>query len=117
MNAHINAHVHTTTHTCTHNTMCTQDGASPLHIASQKGHNRIVEMLLQAGATVDLQNKVENCYYLFICHLIVLCHTHYSLYKVVELLIGAEANPHQQDKMRIGRDSGMYSNLSTFDGT
>ena len=114
MNAHINAHVHTTTHTCTHNTMCTQDGTSPLHIASQKGHNRIVEMLLQAGATVDLQNKVENCYYLFICHLIVLCHTHYSLYKVVELLIGAEANPHQQDKMRTGRDSGMYSNLIEY---
>ena len=26
--------------------------------ASQKGHDRVVEKLLQAGATVDLQNKV-----------------------------------------------------------
>ena len=49
--------------------MCTQDGYCPLQIASQNGHDRIVETLLQAGATVDLQDKVENCYYLFICHL------------------------------------------------
>ena len=28
--------------------------------------------------------------------------------KVVELLIGAEANPHEQDKMKTGRDIGMY---------
>ena len=40
--------------------MCTQDGASSLHIASKNGHDRIVEMLLQAEATVDLQTKVEN---------------------------------------------------------
>ena len=79
MNVHTNVHVHTTTHTCTcntqicayiyahntthtctHNTMCTQDGVCPLHIASQEGHDRVVEMLLQAGATVDLQTKVEN---------------------------------------------------------
>ena len=46
--------------------MYTQDGLFPLIVASQEGHDRIVEMLLQAGATVDLQNKVENYYYLFI---------------------------------------------------
>ena len=88
-NAHTNVHAHTTTHpctcntqtcmcmhiqlphthTCTHITMCTQDGGCPLHIASQEGHDRIVEMLLQAGATVDLQTKVEDFSYLFICHL------------------------------------------------
>ena len=99
MNAHTNAHVHTTTHTCTcntqiciyiyahnithtstHNTMCTQDGACPLHIASQEGHDRTVEMLLQAGATVDLQDKVEDCYYLFICHLCCpMCIIHCTL--------------------------------------
>ena len=55
--------------------MCMQDGACPLHIATQEGHDRIVEMLVQAKATVDLQNKVENC------HLsLVVCHVHYSLY-------------------------------------
>ena len=99
MNAHTNAHVHTTTYTCTcntqiciyiyahnithtstHNTMCTQDGACPLHIASQEGHDRTVEMLLQAGATVDLQDKVEDCYYLFICHLCCpMCIIHCTL--------------------------------------
>ena len=36
-----------------------QDGFSPLISASQEGHDRVVEKLLQAGATVDLQNKVE----------------------------------------------------------
>ena len=87
MNAHTNAHVHTThtyahatqicmyiyayktthTHTCTNNTMCMQDGFFPLYAVSQEGHDRVVEMLLQAGATVDLQNKVESSYLLF-CH-------------------------------------------------
>ena len=38
--------------------MCTQDGASSLYIASQNGHDSIVEKLLQARATVDLQDKV-----------------------------------------------------------
>ena len=80
MNIHTKEYVHTTTHmhmqyknmdvhlrtqhhthTCTHNTMCTQYGYCPLHVASQKGHDRIVEMLLQGVATVDVQNKVENC--------------------------------------------------------
>ena len=80
MNAHTNAHVHTTTHTCTcnaqismyiyehntthtctHNTMWMQNGGSSLYIASQNGHDRVVEKLLQAGATVDLQDKVVIC--------------------------------------------------------
>ena len=60
---------HHNTHMSTHMTMCMQNGFSPLYIAGQEGHDRIVEKLLQAGATVDLQSKVENCYYMFICHL------------------------------------------------
>ena len=74
-NAHTIVFVHTTIHphntynthhtqlpcTHTHTTMCMQDGYFPLLIASQEDHDRVVEMLLQAGATVDLQNKVENC--------------------------------------------------------
>ena len=63
MNAHTNAHVHTTTHTCTHNTMCMQNGASSLFVASQEGHDRVVEKLLQAGATVDLQRKVKIAFF------------------------------------------------------
>ena len=57
--------------------MCKQDGHCLLHIASQEGHNRIVEILLQAGATVDLQNKVEK---LFIRVSLVVCHAQYSLF-------------------------------------
>ena len=63
---HTNVFIHTQlphTHTHTYTTMYTQDGLSPLIVASQEGHDKIVEKLLQAGATVDLQNKVENCYY------------------------------------------------------
>ena len=52
-------HSHNTTHT----TVCMQDGYCPLFYASQEGHDKTVEILLQAGATVDLQDKVENGYY------------------------------------------------------
>jgi len=49
-----------------------QKGGNLLFLASQEGQDEIVEVLLQARATVDLQDKVEDCYYdstLFICHL------------------------------------------------
>ena len=59
---------HTHIHTHAHNTTYTQDGLFPLIVASQEGHDRIVKILIQAGTTVDLQNKVENCYYFFIFH-------------------------------------------------
>ena len=57
-----------------------QDGFSPLISASQEGHDRVVEKLLQSEATVDLQNKVEDSYYLFICHLCcAMCIIHCTL--------------------------------------
>ena len=66
------SHTRTHTHTHTHTHTCTQDGYFPLYDASQKGYDGIVEMLLQAGATVNLQTKVEDCgLTLLICH--VLC--------------------------------------------
>ena len=37
-----------------------QNGATPLIIASQHGHSDIVSLLVQYGATVDLQAKVSN---------------------------------------------------------
>ena len=52
-------HTHTHTHTCTH----TQNGFFPLYDASQEGYAGVVEMLLQAGTTVDLQQKVNDCYF------------------------------------------------------
>ena len=39
--------------------MYIQEGYTPLHNASQVGHDGIVEILLQAGASVDLQGKVS----------------------------------------------------------
>ena len=42
--------------------MCMQDGKCSLLFASDKGHDKTVEILLQAGATVDLPDKVESYY-------------------------------------------------------
>ena len=38
--------------------LCTQDGFFSLFCASQKGYIEIVDLLLQRGATVNLQTKV-----------------------------------------------------------
>ena len=40
--------------------MCviTQDGNSALNIAARKGRTEVVSLLLEAGANIDLQNKV-----------------------------------------------------------
>ena len=53
-NTYRHAHEYTTILTCI------QDGFFPLSNASQEGYDEIVQLLLQAGATVDLQNKVKN---------------------------------------------------------
>ena len=58
--------MYTHTHNTTHTTMCIQDRHCPLYIASQKGHDKTVEILLQAGATVDLQSKVDSYYSLLL---------------------------------------------------
>ena len=80
MYMYIYPHTHTHTHTHAHTTICTQDRFFPLFSASQEGHDRIVEMLLQAGTTVNLQDKVGNYYYLCICHLwCAMCSIHCTL--------------------------------------
>ena len=60
---HTHTHPVTPTHAHTHMHICvyTQEGFSPLHNTSAEGYDGIVEMLLQAGATVDLQTKVKDC--------------------------------------------------------
>ena len=37
---------------------CAQDGFFPLYSASQEGYIEIVDVLIKAGAKMDLQNKV-----------------------------------------------------------
>lgn len=87
MNAHMLFHTHTCKkqlcmHTCpfthTHMHNCAQGGHSPLLCASKEGQDAVVEMLLQAGATVDLQNKVEDCYWVHLSLEVVgcTCHVH-----------------------------------------
>ena len=36
-----------------------QDGFAALHVACQEGHDRVAEMLLKAGASVELKTKVR----------------------------------------------------------
>ena len=37
--------------------VCAQDGWMPLHVAAQKGHDKVVAQLVQAKANVDLADK------------------------------------------------------------
>ena len=67
---------------CTHTTMCIQDGSFALYVASQEGHDRIVEMLLQAGATVDLQDKVENCLIVYLS--LVVCSSFHCTLSTIQ---------------------------------
>ena len=48
--------------TLTHSTI--QDGSTALARASFKGHHKVVELLLGAGANPDLQNKVRTVLYM-----------------------------------------------------
>ena len=36
-----------------------QDGVTALHVASQGGHDQVVELLLQAGASVEQETEVR----------------------------------------------------------
>ena len=40
-------------------TFLSQDGFTALHAACQKGHDRVAEMLLQAGGSLELKTKVR----------------------------------------------------------
>ena len=37
-----------------------QDGRSPLHVAEEKGHSNVVEILIANGANVDRMDVVKN---------------------------------------------------------
>ena len=39
--------------------LLSQDGATPLFIASHNGHSQVAELLLSKGANVNLSNKVH----------------------------------------------------------
>ncbi len=45
--------------TCSSSLDSVQDGAFPLYIASFSGHQKCVQLLLEAGAIVDVQNEVS----------------------------------------------------------
>ena len=73
-------HAHIIMHMNTYMTticMCIQDGFFPLSDASQEGYDEIVQVLLHAGATVDLQNKVKD-WFNFVHLSLVVCYVQYS---------------------------------------
>ena len=37
-----------------------QSGGTPLYMASVRGHDKVVEVLIAAGADVNLANEVSN---------------------------------------------------------
>jgi len=37
-----------------------EDGETALHVASSAGHGKVVELLLAAGADMDVKNKVSD---------------------------------------------------------
>lgn len=68
-----------------------QDGATPLYIASQNGHDKVVQLLTQAGASLDLEGNVScACVELRVCVSGIVCRRvcglqtlhHKILYKV-----------------------------------
>ena len=42
-----------------HVSVITQDGESPLMVAASSGRTEVVSLLVEAGAALDLQNKVN----------------------------------------------------------
>ena len=48
-----------------------QYGSVPLGIAAQEGHTETVQRLLEAGATVNYQNKVMTMVYLSGCYMLL----------------------------------------------
>ena len=40
-------------------TLSSQDGTTPLYIASQEGHSQVAELLLSKGAGINLPRKVQ----------------------------------------------------------
>ena len=45
-----------------------QDGRSPLHIAIEKGHTDVVDILVKHGANVDTKTKIviHTCAYILV---------------------------------------------------
>ena len=48
-----------------------QDGATPLIIASQKGHSDVVNILLRSGADVNLACNVSNDMIMLTIHIVI----------------------------------------------
>ena len=71
--------------------ICNDGGDTPLLLASQRGNPRIIQTLLQGGASVDAKNRSD----LGVVHVAI----RWSNHKALELLLGAKAGlkHHEQD--------------------
>lgn len=59
-----------------------QDGETALEQASMKGHQKVVESLLGAGANPDLQDKVRKDRKVVYLQIVVLMLLHFHLWKL-----------------------------------
>ena len=50
---------------CLHLYLTPQDGRTALYTASFNGHEKVVELLTNAGAVVDIQNEVVVCGFVY----------------------------------------------------
>ena len=77
-------------HTQNTHTYKSQDGFFPLYCACHNGYCEIAEMLLKAGATVNLQAKVEDCFNLFIYSVpptVCSLYSYYNQFTITSALI------------------------------
>ena len=57
-------------------TFVLQNGWSPLHLASEKGHLDIVKTLIEAGANVNQANKVQCVGRLHVSFSVIVIYQH-----------------------------------------
>jgi hypothetical protein len=90
-----------------------QDGVTPVHWATSKGSDTIVEILVKAGADVNVADKVRVIFSACVCvprRLCILIHgTHNVLFLLAHAIVGrcyARSLGHQQRQRNDCGDTG-----------
>ena len=74
MLTHVYMYIHTSTHIYTHaHTILMQTGRTALAWAALKGHKNVVDILLNAKADPDIQDKVKLTLCVYVCVCVCVC--------------------------------------------